>query len=50
MQQNGTGLGLHITRQIVTLHGGEIQARSELQKGTQFTIRIPREEYHVGKQ
>jgi two-component system phosphate regulon sensor histidine kinase PhoR len=50
VRQNGTGLGLNLTRQIVALHGGEIEASSELQKGTQFVIRIPMEEYYLGKQ
>lgn len=38
---SGTGLGLHITRQIVTSHGGEIQVVSEKHMGTTVTIRIP---------
>jgi len=37
----GTGLGLTISRQLVTLMGGDIFVRSELQKGTTFTAVIP---------
>ena len=32
----GTGLGLAIVKHIVQAHGGEVWAKSELQKGTSF--------------
>ena len=34
----GSGLGLAIARQIITLHGGNIDVRSRLGEGTCFTI------------
>ncbi|MFH2056474.1 MAG: ATP-binding protein [bacterium] len=37
----GTGLGLSITRDIVEKLGGEIEAQSELGKGTRFLITLP---------
>ena len=37
----GTGLGLSITYEIVQRHKGEITVKSEVGKGTTFTIRIP---------
>jgi signal transduction histidine kinase len=39
--QPGTGLGLYISKQIVTLHGGNIQVESEVGKGSTFDIQIP---------
>jgi PAS domain S-box-containing protein len=37
----GTGLGLSITYEIVQRHKGEIAVKSEVGRGTTFTIRIP---------
>jgi len=37
----GTGLGLTIARECMRLHGGEIDVRSELGKGSTFTITVP---------
>jgi signal transduction histidine kinase len=37
----GTGLGLHIARQIVTAHGGEIQISSHEGEGTRVSVEIP---------
>jgi signal transduction histidine kinase len=37
----GLGLGLFIVKSLVDLHNGQISARSELGKGTQFTVSIP---------
>jgi len=37
----GTGLGLSITYEIVQRHRGDITVKSDVGKGTTFTIRIP---------
>jgi GAF domain-containing protein/two-component sensor histidine kinase len=37
----GTGLGLHITRKIVSAYGGKINFVSTVGKGTKFTVKIP---------
>ncbi len=37
----GTGLGLHITQQLVYMMNGTIDVKSEYGKGSVFTVRIP---------
>jgi signal transduction histidine kinase len=39
----GTGLGLSIARNLVRLHGGDITVRSEVNRGCEFRVRLPRE-------
>ncbi|MDJ1485567.1 two-component regulator propeller domain-containing protein [Cytophagaceae bacterium YF14B1] len=39
--KQGTGLGLAITREFVKLHKGSITVKSELNKGSCFTVSIP---------
>lgn len=40
----GTGLGLALVREIAELHGGSVSARSEVNAGSTFVLRIPRSE------
>jgi signal transduction histidine kinase len=45
----GLGLGLSIVRNLVTLHGGSVEASSAgLGKGSEFTIRLPAAEIQAG--
>jgi signal transduction histidine kinase len=39
--RSGSGLGLSIVQAIVSDHGGSIAVRSEVGRGTTFTVRIP---------
>ncbi len=47
--QDGSGLGLATTAEIVHLHNGEISAQSEPGRGTHFTIKLPKEEFYLGE-
>ena len=40
--KQGTGLGLSIVKEIIELHRGHILVDSQLEKGTTFTIILPR--------
>ncbi len=40
-QYGGTGLGLALTRQLVELHGGQIQVESTVDVGSVFTVYLP---------
>lgn len=37
----GTGLGLPAVRRIARAHGGQVDVKSEIAKGSMFTLRIP---------
>ena len=40
-QQEGTGLGLALTKRFAELHGGQVSVESELGRGSTFTLRLP---------
>lgn len=40
--ENGTGLGLLMTKKLVQQHGGSIELESEVEQGAAFRIRLPR--------
>ncbi len=40
-KRGGTGLGLPTVKRIIEKHGGSVSVRSELGKGTQFSLLLP---------
>jgi len=40
-RQEGTGLGLALTQKLAELHGGWVEVKSELNRGSQFTVVLP---------
>ncbi len=38
----GTGIGLHLVRELVRMHGGDIEVASRRGEGSTFTVRLPR--------
>ena len=43
----GSGIGLALTKELVALHHGEIEAHSEEGKGSEFIIRLPLGDTHL---
>lgn len=46
---SGTGLGLSLSYGIVNKHGGRIEVRSELGRGTCFTVHLPVKQLSAGE-
>ena len=40
-KEQGTGLGLSLTKRFAALHGGDVRVQSEPGKGSVFTLRLP---------
>ncbi len=40
-RENGSGLGLMMTHRIIKEHGGEVEVKSRMGKGTEFVLTLP---------
>jgi signal transduction histidine kinase len=47
---SGSGIGLALAREVVRLHGGDIAIKSQLDKGSTFTLSLPVAEAQQGAQ
>ncbi len=47
--EEGTGLGLTVTRKLAKIHGGWVEVESEIDKGSRFTIVLPLQQEEVQK-
>jgi signal transduction histidine kinase len=45
--QEGAGIGLALTHELVRLHGGTISVESEVGRGTRFIVRVPTGSEHL---
>lgn len=41
-REQGTGLGLALTRKLAEIHGGSVEVKSEIDRGSCFTVTLPR--------
>ncbi|MDA3853031.1 MAG: substrate-binding domain-containing protein [Bacteroidales bacterium] len=46
----GSGIGLALTKELITLHQGAIEVKSEKGKGTTFSIYLRKGDAHINKQ
>jgi signal transduction histidine kinase len=42
LENSTSGLGLYLSRRIIDAHGGTITVTSELERGSRFSVRLPK--------
>ena len=40
-EQQGSGLGLTVAKQLIEVHGGSLSIQSDIGQGTTVTVRLP---------
>ena len=48
-ENEGSGIGLSLTKSLVEMHGGNINVKSEYGKGSEFIIELPIKQYKSGE-
>ena len=46
-EHGGSGIGLSLVKELVELHHGTIDVKSEMERGTEFTLRLPLGRKHL---
>jgi len=46
----GSGIGLALVEELAQLHGGKVEVKSELERGTAFTVTLPLGSAHLPKE
>ncbi|HEV8494671.1 MAG TPA: ATP-binding protein, partial [Candidatus Angelobacter sp.] len=46
----GSGIGLALVHELLAMHGGKISVRSQMEKGTTFTVTLPYGNQHLPKE
>ena len=44
IERQGSGIGLYLVKSLIDLHGGTIEVKSKVDKGSKFTVSIPKKE------
>jgi signal transduction histidine kinase/ligand-binding sensor domain-containing protein/CheY-like chemotaxis protein/AraC-like DNA-binding protein len=46
-EHEGSGIGLALVRELVELHHGSVEVKSEVERGTELTVRLPLGRHHL---
>ena len=44
IERQGSGIGLYLVKSLIDLHGGTVEVKSKVDKGSKFTVSIPKKE------
>lgn len=49
-KKQGSGIGLYLVKSLLTLHNGNIKVNSEVNKGSEFIVTIPKKKVYNGEE